>query len=189
MTPPLLQTERLVLRRWTDTDRDLLAQITADPEVMRYRLRTLTPQETSDLIDSTEACFTERGFGLWAVERSEDRRLIGYIGLEEASSDLPFRPLIHIGWHLAIDMWGNGYATEGAAAVLDYAFDELGLAEVVAHTTALNDRSERVMLRLGMTHNPSDDFDAPWYPVGHPNRRFVLYRLKKAEWRARRATA
>jgi len=162
----------------------VLARITADPEVMRFRLRTLSRQESDELIDTTERCFDERGFGMWAAERAADGRLIGYIGLEEASDDMPFRPLVHIGWHLVADVWGHGYATEGAAAVLDYAFEELGLAEVVAHTTARNHRSEGVMRRLGMTHNPRDDFDAPWYPLGHPNRRFVLYRLKKAQWRA-----
>jgi ribosomal-protein-alanine N-acetyltransferase len=156
-----------------------------DPEVMRYRLRTLTRQESDDLIDTTETCFDQKSFGMWAAERTEDGRLIGYVGLEEASDDMPFRPLVHIGWHLAAEVWGHGYATEGAAAVLDYAFDDLGLAEVVAHTTAHNHRSEGVMRRLGMTHDFSDDFDAPWYPLGHPNRRFLLYRLKEAEWRAR----
>jgi ribosomal-protein-alanine N-acetyltransferase len=189
MKPSALPTKRLVLRRWTDGDREVLARITADPEVVRFRLRTLTRRESDDLIDTTESCFDRKGFGMWAAERAEDGRLIGYIGLEEASDDMPFRPLVHVGWHLAADVWGHGYATEGATAVLDYAFEDLGLAEVVAHTTARNDRSERVMRRLGMTHNPSDDFDAPWYPPGHPNRRFVLYRLNESEWRVRRAPA
>lgn len=186
MKPPVLQTERLVLRRWTAADREPLAKITADPDVMRYRLRTLTRRESDDLISAAEASFDEQGFGLWAVERSENHRLIGYIGLEEASEDLPFRPLVHIGWHLATDTWGQGYAAEGAAVVLDYTFDTLGLPEVVAHTTKRNERSEAVMRRLGMTHDPTDDFDAPWYPPGHPNRRFVLYRLTAVVWQARR---
>lgn len=189
MKPPVLRTARLVLRRWADTDREPLAQMTADPEVMRYRLRTLTRQESDDLIDNSEACFDDNGFGQWAVERTEDHRLIGYIGLETGSEDMPFRPLIHIGWHLAVDAWRQGYATEGAAAVLDFAFADLGLSEVVAHTTVRNERSQAVMRRLGMTHDPTDDFDAPWYPPGHPNRRFVLYRLHEALWWALRANA
>ena len=185
--PPILHSERLRLRRWTHADRDALARITADPEVMRYRLRTLTRKESDDFIDATEACFDHRGLGVWAVERTEDRRLIGYIGLEVAGEDMPFRPLVHIGWHLAIDAWHKGYATEGATAVLDFAFGNLGLSEVVAHTTGRNERSRAVMRRLGMTHDPADDFDAPWYPPGHPNRRFVLYRLKAAVWAGRGA--
>jgi ribosomal-protein-alanine N-acetyltransferase len=188
MKPPVLHTKRLVLRRWTNEDRAVFAGINADPEVMRYRLRTLTRQESDDIIDDIEACFDQNGFGLWAVERTEDDRLIGFIGLEVASEDMPFRPLVHIGWHLAVDAWHHGYATEGAKAVLDFAFDEVGLPEVVAHTTARNKRSEAVMRRLGMTHSPADDFDGPWYPPGHPNWRFVLYRLTRADWRARRAS-
>ena len=187
MKPPVLRTERLLLRRWTDDDREAFAQINADPEVMRYRLRPLTRHESDDLIDTIEACFDENGFGQWAVERTADHRLIGFIGLEVANEDMPFRPLVHIGWHFAVDAWHHGYATEGAGAVLDFVFDEAALPEVVAHTTARNQRSQAVMRRLGMTHNPADDFEGPWYPAGHPNRRFVLYRLTAADWRARRA--
>jgi ribosomal-protein-alanine N-acetyltransferase len=187
MKSPVLHTERLFLRRWTDDDRAVFAGINADPEVMRYRLRTLTRHESDDLIDDIEACFDQNGFGLWAVERIEDGRLIGSIGLEVASDDMPFRPLVHIGWHLAVHAWHHGFATEGAAAVLDFAFDDVGLSELVAHTTDRNERSQAVMRRLGMTNNPADGFDAPWYPPGHPNHRFVLYRLAEADWRARRA--
>jgi RimJ/RimL family protein N-acetyltransferase len=185
---PVLQTDRLVLRRWTDGDREVFARINADPEVMRYRLRTLTRQESDNLIDDIEACFNQNGFGMWAVEQTEDARLIGFIGLEVASEDMPFRPLIHLGWHLAVDAWHHGFATEGAAAVVDFAFDDVGMSEVVAHTAARNERSRAVMRRLGMTHNPADDFDGPWYPAGHPNRRFVLYRLTEADWRWRRVS-
>jgi len=66
---------------------------------------------------------------------------------------------------------------------LTFAFDERKINEVVAHTTQLNERSQAVMRRLTMTHDPSDDFDAPWYEVGHPRRRFVLYRMKVSPWR------
>ena len=183
MVSDVLHTERLVLRRWTEEDREGFARINADPEVMRYRHRTLSRQESDDLMDDIEACFDRNGFGLWAVERTEDAELIGFIGLEVASDDMPFRPLVHIGWHLAVDAWHHGYATEGAAAVLDFAFDRLGLSEVVAHTTARNERSRAVMRRLGMTHDAGDDFDGPWYPPGHPHRRFVLYRLAASDWR------
>jgi RimJ/RimL family protein N-acetyltransferase len=183
MKPPVLRTLRLTLRRWGDGDRELLAQINADPEVMRFRSKTLTRQESDRFMDALEDCFDQNGFGLWAVERAQDRRVIGFIGLEVASEDMPFRPLVHIGWHLAPYAWHKGYATEGAAEVLRFAFDEAGLSEVVAHTTVRNEPSQAVMVRLGMTRNPADDFDVPWYPPGHPNRRFVLYRLTEAAWR------
>ena len=189
MTAPVLRTDRLLLRRLTDGDRARFAEINGDPEVMRYRLRPLTRQESDDLIRAIDDSFAEHGFGQWGIERVEDGVLIGFVGLEAATEDMPFRPLIHIGWHLAVEAWHHGYATEGASAVLDYSFGELGLSEVVAHTSERNARSRAVMDRLGMTHDPADDFDGPWYPAGHPNRRFVVYRLRADDWRARRARA
>jgi ribosomal-protein-alanine N-acetyltransferase len=182
-----LHTERLLLRRWNDEDRVPFAAINSDPEVMRYRFAPLRRQESDHLIDEIEACFDERGFGLWAVERRHDRRLLGFTGLAVSDFDAPFCPAIDIGWTLAQDAWGYGYATEAATASLDYAFGELQLSEVVAHTTNQNEPSQAVMRRLGMTHDPADDFDGPWYPVGHPRRRFVLYRINDPEWRLHRA--
>jgi RimJ/RimL family protein N-acetyltransferase len=179
---PTLRTRHLLLRRWTDQDRDDFARISRDPEVMRYRFAPLSRQESDSVIDQNEASFDENGFGLWAVERLNDRRMLGFIGFGISDFGAPFCPAIDIGWTLARDVWGRGYATEGAIAALDFAFDELQLNEVVAHTTQLNERSQAVMRRLGMTHDPNDDFDAPWYEVGHPRRRFVLYRMKCSSW-------
>jgi ribosomal-protein-alanine N-acetyltransferase len=183
MKIPTLHTKRLMLRRWMDEDRDAFAQMSADPEVMEHRPATLSRRESDRLIDETEASFDTNGFGLWAVERIEDGRLLGFTGFGISDFDAPFCPAVDVGWTLARDVWGHGYATEGAVAALDFAFDRLQLNEVVAHTTELNARSQAVMRRLGMTHDPRDDFDAPWYEVGHPRRRFVLYRMKAADWR------
>jgi len=180
---PVLRTERLLLRRWTEEDRAPLAQMTADPEVMRYRFAPLSRAESDRMIDETEASFERDGFGLWAVERIDNTRLVGYIGFGYSDFDAPFCPAVDVGWTLARDAWGQGYATEGARAAMDYAFDDLGLDQVVAHTTHLNERSQAVMRRLGMHHDQRDDFDAPWYEPGHPRRRFVLYRIGAAEWR------
>ena len=180
-----LHTKRLLLRRWQDDDRDALARICADPEVMRYRLAPLTRQESDDLIDEIEASFDDNGFGLWAVERLDEGRLLGYTGFGTSDFGAPFCPAIDVGWTLARDAWGHGYATEGAVAAMDFAFEELHLDEVVAHTTQLNERSQAVMRRLGMTHDPGDDFDAPWYEIGHPHGRFVLYRIEASTWHER----
>ncbi len=185
---PTIRTKRLLLRRWTDDDREDFARISADPEVMRYRLAPLSRQESDTLIDQIEADFDENGFGLWAVERLEDGRLLGFTGFGISDFDAPFCPTVDIGWTLARDVWGNGYGTEGAIAALDFAFDDLHLNEVVAHTTKINLPSRAVMQRLGMTHDPNDDFDAPWYQIGHPRRRFVLYRMKAASWHHRAIT-
>jgi ribosomal-protein-alanine N-acetyltransferase len=183
MKSPTLHTKRLLLRRWTDDDRILLAAINSDHEVMRYRFAPLDRQQSDELIDEIESCFDKHGFGLWAVERRQDGLLLGFTGLAISDFDAPFCPAIDIGWTLAKDAWGRGYATEAATASLDFAFGELHLSEVVAHTTSLNESSQAVMRRLGMTYNPIDDFDGPWYPAGHPFRRFVLYRISEPIWR------
>lgn len=183
MKSPILHTKRLLLRRWSEEDRVPLAAINSDHDVMRYRFAPLNRQQSDDLIDEIETCFDEHGFGLWAVERRQDGLLLGFTGLAISAFDAPFCPAIDIGWTLAKDVWGRGYATEAATASLDFAFSELQLSEVVAHTTTLNGPSQAVMRRLGMTHNPVDDFDGPWYPIGHPHRRFVLYRIDEPTWR------
>jgi len=182
MEGPTLQTPRLVLRRWSDEDRGPLAAITADPEVMKYRFARLSRAETDQMIDQNEESFETNRFGLWAMDRNEDHRLLGFAGFGTSDFGAAFCPAVDVGWTLARDTWGRGYATEAASAALDYAFDELGLDEVVAHTTSVNERSRAVMRRLGMTHDPADDFDAPWYVGGHPYRRFVLYRLRASAW-------
>lgn len=179
---PTLSTQRLLLRRWSPRDRGPFARINADPEVMEYRYAPLSRRQSDALIDQEEANFDGRGFGLWAVERRRDQRLLGFTGLGTSEFGAPFCPAVDIGWQLARDTWGHGYATEGAKAVLAFAFHELGLSEVVAHTTRLNKRSRAVMDRLGMTHHAVDDFDGPWYRPGHPRRRFVLYRLPASNW-------
>lgn len=180
--PPTLYAERILLRRWTDEDRDALSRIVADPIVMQYRLSPLSRQQSDALIDETEASFDQKGFGLWAVQRLGDDRLLGFTGFGTSEFEAPFCPAVDIGWTLARDAWGKGYATEGGGAALKYAFEQLHLNEVVAHTTEANGRSRAVMGRLGMSHDPRDDFDAPWYQPGHPRRRFVLYRLSAAIW-------
>ena len=185
MKGPSLRTMRLLLRRWTDADREPFARISADPEVMQHRLAPLSRRESDKVIAEAEASFESNGFGLWAVERIEDGRLLGYTGFGTSDFDASFCPAVDVGWTLARDVWGHGYATEGAVAALDYAFDRLQLDEVVAHTSEGNERSRAVMRRLGMTHRPEDDFDAPWYQPGHPRRRFVLYGINATEWARR----
>jgi RimJ/RimL family protein N-acetyltransferase len=119
MKDPTLRTERLLLRRWADEDRTAFAQISADPEVMRYRLAPLSRRESDGLIDETEASFDRNGFGLWAVERIEDGRLLGVTGFGISDFNAPFCPAVDVGWTLARDVWGHGFATEGAVAALD----------------------------------------------------------------------
>ena len=178
--PTHLVIARLILRRWRPEDREPFAILNADPAVMEYMPARLARAESDALADRIEAHFVRHGFGLWAVEIPHVAPFIGYVGLSVPSFQAHFTPCVEIGWRLAWDHWGKGYATEGARAVLAFGFDELKLEEIVSFTTAGNMRSRRVMERIGMSHSPPDDFDHPRLPEGHPLRRHVLYRIRKS---------
>jgi RimJ/RimL family protein N-acetyltransferase len=122
--------------------------------------------------------FDARGFGWWALESRDTGEFVGRAGLDVVGDDVPFTG-VDIGWRLTRSAWGHGYATEAATACLAFGFDTLGLPEIVATTTADNLRSQAVMRRLGMTHDPADDFDDPSVPEG-PLRRCVLYRIARS---------
>ena len=174
-----LQTERLLLRRWRDSDGLPFQQLNADPRVMEFFPALLSPAESDALVDRAQAHFDRHGFGPFAVELLENQFFIGFIGLSIPNFDAPFMPAVEIGWRLAFDCWGRGLATEGARAVIRYASEDLGLDSLVSFTVPENLRSRRVMEKLGMTHDPHDDFDHPRLPESHPMRRHVLYWLKR----------
>jgi RimJ/RimL family protein N-acetyltransferase len=173
-----LHTERLLLRRWRPSDREPFAALNSDPEVMEHLHGLMSRDESDAFIDRIEADWRDRGFGLWAVEVPGEAELIGYAGLAVH----PFMPTPEIGWRLARGFWGHGFATEAARAVLADAFGRLGLTEVVSFTIPANVRSTRVMEKLGMTHDPADDFDHPRFPAGHRLSRHVLYRIDRERW-------
>jgi ribosomal-protein-alanine N-acetyltransferase len=179
----MLQTDRLILRRWRDQDREPFAALNADPDVMHWFPSTLTHAESDAMVDRIEASFDDRGYGLWAAEVKGSASkvgipFIGFIGLAYQSFPAHFTPAVEVGWRLAKAHWGNGYAPEGARAALDVAFDVLGLDAVVSMTTVGNEKSRRVMEKIGMTRDPADDFE-------HPNdtderiRPHVHYRINK----------
>jgi len=151
---------------------------------MEHYQKTLNRAESDAFANRARTKLAERGFGLWAVELLSEAQFIGYVGLAEPSFRTSFTPCIEIGWRLAQEYWGRGYATEAAEAVLRYAFVSLALTEVVSFTSVGNQRSRRVMERIGMVRDPSEDFDHPNLPVAHPLRRHVLYRLSKSKWAA-----
>ncbi len=177
-TEPRLQTRRLGLRRWRETDLDPFAAMNADPVVMEYFPDTLSTKESAALIERIEASFEQHGYGLWAVEITErDRPLIGCIGLLPVEPDLPCAPAVEVGWRLARAYWGHGYTTEAASAAIAFGFDRLHLDEIVSFTACRNLRSQRVMERLGMRRDPGGDFEHPRLPVGDSLRAHVLYRI------------
>jgi RimJ/RimL family protein N-acetyltransferase len=177
-------TERLLLRQWRDDDRAPFAALNADPEVMEHFPAPLTRDESDALVDLNRAHFDEHGFGLWAVEVVDTGAFIGFTGLAVPTFDADFTPAVEVGWRLAREAWGYGYATEAARAALAVGFATFDLDEIVSFTSVPNTRSQAVMVRLGMTHDPADDFDHPKMAPGHRLERHVLYRLDRTAWLA-----
>jgi RimJ/RimL family protein N-acetyltransferase len=171
-----LRTERLVLRRWRDSDLEPWAAMNADPEVREHLGDVLTREQSDGSVAAFQAEFDERGYGWWAVEVQATGEFIGFAGLDQVDEDMPFTG-VEIGWRLARSSWGYGYATEAAAATLRFGFETLKLSEILAITTLGNLRSQAVMRRIGMT--PADEFDDPTAPEG-PLRRSVVYRIHSA---------
>jgi ribosomal-protein-alanine N-acetyltransferase len=176
---PELRTERLLLRRWRPADREPFAALNADPAVMEHFPATMSRAESDGLVDRIEAAFDARGYALWAVEVTGDGGFAGFVGLAPVTFEAPFAPAVEVGWRLARERWGRGYATEAARAAVAFGFDVVGLDEITSFTVPANIRSRRVMERLGMSRDPADDFDHPVIPPGHPLRRHVLYRLPR----------
>jgi RimJ/RimL family protein N-acetyltransferase len=182
--PPEIRTDRLWLRRWLADDRAAVARLNADPRVMEFFPATLSREESDSRVDRIEAHFEQHGFGLWAVAIPGVTPFAGFIGLSIPGFQAHFTPCIEIGWRLDADHWNRGYATEGALAALAFGFNSLQVKEIVSFTVPENVRSRRVMEKIGMTHSPSDDFEHPLLPEGHPLRRHVLYRLGRAGLRS-----
>ena len=174
----MIVTARLVLREWRDQDLEPFVAMNADPVVMEFFPETYAEARTRRFIARIRECWAERGYGLWAVERQDTKGFIGYVGLWPATFPAHFTPAVEVGWRLAADQWGRGYATEGALAALNYGFNTAGVDEIVSFTSAINVRSRRVMERLGMRRDVTGDFEHPNVPEGHPTRPHVLYRIK-----------
>lgn len=172
-----LLTRRLQLRRFVPEDRDPFARLNADPQVMQYFPALLSDAEALAFQHKIDAHFTARGFGFWAVSRSSSLELLGMVGLGVVEFEAHFTPCVEIGWRFFPAYWRQGLAHEAARACLDFAFGDLGLEEVVAFTTHTNQRSQRLMQRLGM--QPAGEFLHPALQ-GHELQPHVLYRIRKS---------
>jgi RimJ/RimL family protein N-acetyltransferase len=181
----VIRTGRLLMRRWRDDDRGPFAALNADPVVMEHMPGTLTRRRSDAFVDRIEACWDERGLGLWAVEVTGVAPFIGYVGLWPAD-EVAGAGAVEVGWRLAREHWGHGYATEAGREALRFGYEQVGLDEIVSVTVPQNGRSRRVMERLGLRHDPSRDFDHPRVdPMTNPELvRHVLYRMRRAEWLA-----
>ena len=174
-----IRTARLRMRAWRDDDFETYAAVNADPRVMEFYPAVVSREESRVRFDRGNARMAERDYGFWPVELIGGAPFIGIVGLGDPDFKAPFMPAVEIGWRLAAEHWGHGYATEAARAAAAFGFERLGLREIVAFTTTANVRSRRVMDKLGMSRSPADDFMHPSIPEGHPLRPHVLYRLRR----------
>lgn len=174
-------TERLILRRWQETDKPPFAAMNADPRVMEF-FPALNSRERSDnMADAFNEQLTAVGFTFWALERKDNNEFIGFVGLSKFNADLSFCPCVEIGWRLAFSDWGNGFATEAAKKCLDLAFTTFYLDEVVSFTTLTNTRSRHVMEKIGMV-NSNDNFLHPSVPEASGMQEHCLYTITKADF-------
>lgn len=175
----MLETPRLRLRTFEARDQAPMARLCADPRVMEHFPSVLSAAETEALVARIDAHQAAHGFSFFAVERKSSGEFIGTAGLLRPRFSAHFTPCVEVGWRLFPHTWGEGLATEAARACVELGFGSLGLSQIVAMTTPGNLRSRRVMDKLGMTHDPAEDFDHPLLPVGHRLTRHVLYRLQR----------
>jgi len=201
MQPVELRTERLILRDWTDADREPFAALNADHEVMAHFPAPLVRAESDAMVDRIVTSMRRRGFGLWALEVIDGPACVGFVGLNPIPFDASFTPALEVGWRLARSAWGQGYAPEAAVACVDFAFasvrrdgEDFAMAgpaderldEIVSMTTPDNTKSRRVMEKIGLTRDPADDFDHPAMADRAPHLvRHVLYRIDRASWARR----
>ncbi|HEY4429274.1 MAG TPA: GNAT family N-acetyltransferase [Solirubrobacteraceae bacterium] len=181
-TGPELRSARLLLRRWREEDLEPLAAMNADPRVMEFFPAPMERYESARMLALVESAFEERGYGLWALEIPGQTPFAGFVGLAPVDVRMPFAPAVEVGWRLAVPFWGRGYATEGGAEAIRFAFEELGLDSLVAFTAAANTRSRRVMERLRMTRDPAEDFRHPGLAGEHPLAPHVLHRARSSDW-------
>lgn len=173
---PVLVTERLTLRGWTDADREAFHRVNSDPAVMATLGPLMSRAESDAFVDRIAAHFVAHGFGLWCIDL--DGESIGFTGFM-----VPwFRDGVEIGWRIGSDHWGRGYAPEAARACLAFGFDVVLLPDVISFTAAINSKSIRVMQKLGMQYVAGGDFDHPGVPEGNPLRPHVLYRVTAEQY-------
>jgi RimJ/RimL family protein N-acetyltransferase len=171
----LTETERLILRRWRDADREAYADIMVDPEVGKWLGGPFTRKQAFERVDRFTAMLADTGLGRLAIERKSDGRMIGHCGLAPTDPDQPMPQGLEIGWALSPDVWGAGYAVEAARAVINDGFARTAAPEILAFTGTLNLRSQAVMRRLGMVRMAERDFDHPLLDADHPLRRHIVY--------------
>lgn len=174
----MIETPRLILRAFREADLADFAEVNGDPRVHAWLGGPIDRAASDAIAVRINTHIARHGFGLWAAELKAAGRVAGFIGLAHVE-DLPMGPVIEMGWRLSPDTWGQGLASEGAKAALDWAFANLDADEIVAFTAETNLASQGVMRKIGMIHDPSRDFDHPRLAEDHPLRRHVLFAVRR----------
>jgi RimJ/RimL family protein N-acetyltransferase len=169
-----IETPRLILRDWTENDYQPFIDMNKDERVMEFFPSVLTEEETMESIGRVTGLLNQHGYGLYAVERKDNGRFIGFTGFYPTGFESHFTPCTEIGWRYSFADWGQGFAPEAAAACLKHNNDVLNLGTIYSFTAVLNKRSQRVMQKIGMQYHGI--FDHPQVAEGHPLRPHVLYR-------------
>ncbi|QSE98886.1 GNAT family N-acetyltransferase [Fulvivirga lutea] len=146
----LFQSSRIGFRLWSDNDLTPLAQLNADPAVMKYFPSTVNESDTAKWINKQNGDYKKYGYCYYAVDLLDTHELIGFIGLSYKELDTDFSPCTDIGWRLATKFQGKGLATEGAERCLEFGFESLKLKEIVAIAPEVNLPSINVMQKIGM---------------------------------------
>lgn len=170
----IIQTPRLGLRTWQDSDLDPFAKLNANPKTMQFYPNTLDWAASKKMLLRIQKQYQEFGFSVYAVDLLEQQQFIGYIGFMRPSFDSYFTPCVEIGWRLDPSFWNQGLATEGALACLDYGFEQLKFKEIYSFTAAINIPSERVMQKIGL--QKIDTFKHPLLEKNSPLALHVLYK-------------
>ncbi|MFO1019273.1 MAG: GNAT family N-acetyltransferase [Planctomycetales bacterium] len=179
---PEFETARLWMRGWRDEDREPFARMNADPHVMEHFPSLVSREESDAMIERIGQRFAEQGFGLWALERKDNGEFIGFTGLNVPRFEEWFTPCVEIGWRLAFEAWGQGFASEAARRALAYGFEAVHLEKIVSFTSIPNVRSQRVMQRIGMRHEPAWVFEHPSVSEGSPLRTHLLYEIRREQF-------
>ncbi len=176
----IIETERLILRTWQPSDAESYYQINQDPKVIEFLPGTMTMRQVEAFILSMQQQWETKHYTLWATEEKHSGKFIGFIGLNALNLDPVLPPSVEIGWRLGSAFWYKGYATEGAKASLQYGFEQCHLTEITAIAVPDNQRSLRVMDKIGLKRDISADFNHPRLPANHRLSRHYFYRIQNS---------
>lgn len=175
-----LETERLVVRSWRDEDKEPFAAMSRDADVMAHLGGPVDRPQSDSGVARMMATEAAQGQCFWALERKADGRFIGFCGLRQGGpAGTRVNDELEIGWRLAREAWGQGFAREAAHAVLHWGFAHRDAARITAWTVPANSASWGLMIRLGMVHRSELDFDHPDFAPDHPLSRHVVYTIQR----------